>query len=126
MVNSSNSAASLLARVARWRFFEPTLRVLVFLLALTPFAMLIFSVATNALGPDPAEALMHVTGEWAIRLLVLVLAARPMAIWGWGRLYRYRRMLGLFMFFYASLHLLVFAQVYVGWDTTILVEELAE
>ncbi|MDG0991837.1 MAG: sulfoxide reductase heme-binding subunit YedZ [Luminiphilus sp.] len=100
--------------------------VLVFALALTPFMLIIYGVLGNTLGPDPAEALMHQTGEWAIRLLVLVLAARPLAQWGWPALFRYRRMLGLFMFFYTTLHLLVFAQVYVGWNPAILLEELIE
>ena len=100
--------------------------VLVFALALTPFMLITYGVLGNTLGPDPAEALMHQTGEWAIRLLVLVLAARPLAQWGWPVLFRYRRMLGLFMFFYTTLHLLVFAQVYVGWNLAILLEELIE
>ena len=99
---------------------------LVFALALSPFILIVYGVLGNTLGPDPAEALMHQTGEWAIRLLVLVLAARPLAQWGWPALFRYRRMLGLFMFFYTTLHLLVFAQVYVGWNTAMLLEELIE
>ncbi|WP_435219504.1 sulfite oxidase heme-binding subunit YedZ [Luminiphilus sp. nBUS_07] len=98
----------------------------VFALALSPFLLIVYGVLGNTLGPDPAEALMHQTGEWAIRLLVLVLAARPVAQWGWPALFRYRRMLGLFMFFYATLHLIVFAQVYVGWSLAILLEELIE
>lgn len=69
---------------------------------------------------------MHVTGEWVMRFMVLVLAATPLAQWGWPRLARYRRMLGLYAWFYATLHLLVFAQVYIGWSGGILVEELAE
>ena len=99
---------------------------LVFGLALGPFLFIVYGVLGNTLGPDPAEVLMHQTGEWAIRLLVLVLTARPLARWGWPALFRYRRMLGLFMFFYATLHLLVFAQVYVGWSLEILLEELLE
>jgi sulfoxide reductase heme-binding subunit YedZ len=69
---------------------------------------------------------MHVTGEWVMRFMVLVLTATPLARWGWPRLARYRRMLGLYAWFYATLHLLVFAQVYIGWSGVILVEELAE
>ena len=69
---------------------------------------------------------MHVTGEWVMRFMVLVLAATPLARWGWPRLARYRRMLGLYAWFYATLHLLVFAQVYIGWSGEILLEELAE
>ena len=100
--------------------------VVVFALASAPFLLIAYGVLGNTLGPDPAEALMHQTGEWAIRLLVLVLAARPLARWGWPALFRYRRMLGLFMFFYTTLHLLVFAQVYVAWNPAILLEELLE
>ena len=69
---------------------------------------------------------MHVTGEWVMRFLVLVLLATPLARNGWLRLARYRRMLGLYAWFYASLHLLVFAQVFIGWSGEQLVEELAE
>ena len=99
---------------------------LVFLLASTPFLQLVYGVANNSLGPDPAEQLMHSTGEWVMRLLILVLLARPLAQWGYSQIFVYRRMLGLFVFFYASLHLLVFAQVYIGWDAQILGEELTE
>ncbi len=111
-------------RDKRWQ--DGALRVLVFLLALAPFGLIVYGVLADTLGPDPAESLMHQTGEWAIRLLVLVLAARPAAQMGWPRLFHYRRMLGLFVFFYVTLHLLVFAQVYVGWSGTILGEELLE
>ena len=69
---------------------------------------------------------MHVTGEWVLRFLVLVLLATPLARYGWPRLARYRRMLGLYVWFYATLHLLVFAQVYIGWSVEQLIEELAE
>ena len=69
---------------------------------------------------------MHVTGEWVMRFMVLVLTATPLARWGWPRLARYRRMLGLYAWFYSTLHLLVFAQVYIGWSGEILLEELAE
>ena len=106
--------------------WNPTIRVAVFLACLLPFLALLRAVATNSLGPDPAEHLMHVTGEWVMRFLVLVLLATPLAHNGWPRLARYRRMLGLYVWFYATLHLMVFAQVYIGWSEEQLVEELAE
>ena len=102
------------------------LRVLVFLGCLVPFAALVNGVASNSLGPDPAEHLMHVTGEWVMRFLVLVLLATPLARNGWPRLSRYRRMLGLYVWFYATLHLLVFAQVFIDWSGVQLVEELVD
>jgi sulfoxide reductase heme-binding subunit YedZ len=106
--------------------WNPALRVLVFLACLVPFATLVNGVVSNSLGPDPAEHLMHVTGEWVMRFLVLVLLATPLARYGWPRLARYRRMLGLYVWFYSTIHLLVFAQVFIGWSGHQLVEELVE
>ena len=105
---------------------NPSLRVVVFTVCLIPFLVLLNGVVSNSLGPDPAEHLMHVTGEWVMRFLVLVLLATPLARYGWPRLARYRRMLGLYVWFYATLHLLVFAQVFIGWSGEQLAEELAE
>ena len=106
--------------------WNPAARAFFFFLCLIPFLALSNAVISNSLGPDPAEHLMHVTGEWVMRFMVLVLAATPLARWGWPRLARYRRMLGLYAWFYATLHLLVFAQVYIGWSGEVLLEELAE
>ena len=120
---SSKTSVSAVKFSAKW---NPAIRVAVFLACLLPFLALMHAVATNSLGPDPAEHLMHVTGEWVMRFLVLVLLATPLARNGWPRLARYRRMLGLYVWFYATLHLLVFAQVYIGWSGEQLIEELAE
>lgn len=106
--------------------WNPAIRALFFGLCLIPFLVLALAVMSNSLGPDPAEYLMHKTGEWVMRFLVLVLAATPLARLGWPRLARYRRMLGLFAWFYATLHLLIFSQVYIGWSASALIEELAE
>jgi len=88
--------------------------------------MMLHAIANDLLGPDPAEALMHISGEWSIRFLMVVLCARPLARYGWSLFMRFRRMLGVTTFFYAGLHLLVFLQVYVGWQSDILFEELTE
>ena len=105
---------------------NPAIRVAVFFVCLLPFVTLVKAVATSSLGPDPANHLMHVTGEWVMRFLVLVLLATPLARIGWPRLVRYRRMLGLYVLFYTTLHLLVFAQVFIGWSGEQLIEELAD
>ena len=97
-----------------------------FLACLVPFGMLVSGVVSNSLGPDPADHLMHVTGEWVMRFLVLVLLATPLARHGWPRLARYRRMLGLYAWFYATLHMLVFAQVFIGWSGALLIDELVD
>lgn len=98
----------------------------IYVLLLAPLLWLVYAIVTSALGPDPAEAVIKFTGEWALRLLFLTLCARPFARWGRPLLMRFRRSLGLFCFLYASLHLLTFGQVYIGWDAVILIEELAE
>lgn len=122
-VTTSNNRASLFSVPPSW---NPAVRVAVFIWCLAPFLVLVNAVASNALGPDPAEYLMHATGEWVMRFLVLVLLATPLLRYGWPRLARYRRMLGLYVWFYATLHLLVFAQVFIGWSAEQLIEELAE
>lgn len=120
----SSKASNLVA--THPRNWNTVIRVAVFFACLLPLVALVRAVAINSLGPDPAEHFMHVTGEWVMRFLVLVLLATPLARNGWPRLARYRRMLGLYVWFYATLHLLVFAQVYIGWSAELLIEELAD
>jgi len=106
---------------------ERVIRGGVFTLALLPFVWVSYAAATGGLGPDPAEALMHVTGEWTLRLLALTLLVSPLRAWtGWSLLLKLRRMLGLYAFFYGCIHLLSFLQFYVGWTPAGLLEELAE
>lgn len=91
-----------------------------------PLVLLATQLARGQLGPDPAERLMQDTGEWALRGLALVLLASPLARAGWRGVFRYRRILGVSVFLYVSVHLLLFAQVYVGWSGALLIEELKE
>jgi len=81
----------------------------------------------SRLGPDPAKTLALESGEWAIRTLVAALAITPLRFllniaWLWQS----RRMVGLFAFFYASLHFVVFLFLYLGLDWSALGEEIAE
>lgn len=99
----------------------------VFILCLTPFLMLVWRAATGALGADPAKTLMLQTGEWSLRFLVLTLLVSPLRQWtGWALVMRMRRMIGLYAFFYACVHLASFGHFYIGWSATILAEELVE
>jgi methionine sulfoxide reductase heme-binding subunit len=83
------------------------MRFAVFTLPLTPLAWLAFTVLTGRSGPNPAEDIHLTTGIWALRFLLLTLAVTPLRrLTGWNRLIQYRRMLGLFAFFYAALHVL--------------------
>jgi sulfoxide reductase heme-binding subunit YedZ len=80
----------------------------VFSFALVPFFLIGWKVVTNNLGPDPAKALALETGGWAFRFLLITLAMTPMSQ-AFGRIefIKIRRMVGLFAFFYASVHFLV-------------------
>jgi sulfoxide reductase heme-binding subunit YedZ len=70
---------------------------------------------------------MHITGEWSLRLLALTLLVSPLRKWsGWAPWMKLRRMLGLYAFFYACLHLLTFLQLFIGWTPARIWEELAE
>ena len=85
-------------------------------LCLVPLTLLVLDGFRGGLGANPVETITHVTGLWALRLLLLTLGVTPLRrLFGWNRLIAYRRMLGLFAFFYASLHLstyLVFDQFF--------------
>jgi len=83
------------------------LKPLVFLLCLVPFGLLAWGVIEGDLGANPLERVTDVTGEWGLRFLLITLAVTPLRrMSGWAWLQRFRRMLGLFAFFYVSLHFL--------------------
>jgi methionine sulfoxide reductase heme-binding subunit len=78
---------------------------LCFLLCLVPLGLLAWRTLHNGLGPNPVEAVVHFTGIWTLRLLLVTLAVTPLRrLTGRPWLLRFRRMLGLFAFFYAVLH----------------------
>ena len=80
-------------------------KTLVFGLCLAPTLVLIWDSVTGGLSVNPVEDITHRTGNWALRFLLLTLAVTPFRwLSGWNEAIRYRRMLGLFTFWYASLH----------------------
>jgi sulfoxide reductase heme-binding subunit YedZ len=96
---------------------HPAARLLVFGLCLLPFVWLTFLAITDGLGANPQEALIRASGDWALRLMCLVLAITPLRqALGWSALARWRRMVGLFAFFYAGVHLLSYAVFDMGLD----------
>ena len=83
------------------------IKPVVFILCLVPFAWLVWASFTHHLGANPVEKLNHHTGIWTLRILLLTLAITPLRrLTGWNILIRLRRMLGLYVFFYACLHFL--------------------
>ena len=89
------------------------LKIVIFTLSLVPIFFIIYKIITNQLGPEPIKDITHHTGKWTLYFIVITLAMTPLKkitklnIW-----INYRRMFGLFIFFYASLHLMT----YVGLD----------
>lgn len=101
----------------RQRWLLPWAKLLVFALALVPLGTLVWATGFDQLGANPAEALIRATGDWTLRMLCLVLAVTPLrVIFGLPVLASYRRMLGLFVFFYASLHLLAYVWFDMGFE----------
>lgn len=85
------------------------IRLLVFLLALLPAVWLCYASFADLLGANPIEYLTRSTGDWALYMLIFTLSITPIRkITQWNWLIRLRRMLGLYSFFYASLHLVCF------------------
>ena len=110
------STLSLRARINHYlssRFAKP----LAFVLGLLPFVWLVLAAAFDWLGANPAEALERSTGNWTLRMLCLVLAITPVrTMVGLPPLARYRRMVGLFVYFYAMLHLVAYSWFDMGFD----------
>lgn len=94
------------------------LKILVWIGCLAPFGWLAWGAANNTLGPDPTAALAFATGLTTLRLLAITLAITPLRRLSprlsW--LVRFRRLLGLFAFFYASLHMLTYVALYSNFN----------
>ena len=92
---------------------EKYLKPSVFILSSIPFLIIVYKIFFNQLGPEPVKEITHYTGEWTLIFICLTLAMRPLKrftnliIW-----MKFRRMLGLFVFFYSTAHLIT----YVGID----------
>ena len=90
-----------------------------------PLAWLLWGAASDGLGANPAEALIRATGDWTLRGLCITLAITPLRVQlGWPELARFRRLLGLWTFAYALLHLLAYAWLDMGLELQDIVRDL--
>jgi methionine sulfoxide reductase heme-binding subunit len=102
---------------------HPVAKPALFALALLPLAWLMYGAVTNNLGANPAEHLIRSLGDWTLRFLCATLAVTPLRVMtGVPALARFRRMLGLFVYFYALLHLLSYS----GFDMEFNVADIAK
>jgi sulfoxide reductase heme-binding subunit YedZ len=102
------------------------LKVLTWIACLWPFALLVYGAVTNTLGADPTANITLTTGYNTLLLLILSLAITPLRILSprlsW--LIRFRRLLGLFAFFYGTLHLLTYIALYAGFDVNVMLADI--
>ncbi len=87
---------------------QRTVKPVLFFLYLSPMLWIIWNAVYGDLGANPVESVTHQTGDWALRLLLLTLAITPLRrLTGYSQLIRFRRMTGLFTYFYVSCHFLI-------------------
>lgn len=109
------------------RLLRYGLKPVVFMLLLLPAALLLAGLLRGTLGADPVATLLWQTGLWALRLLLASLAVTPLQrLTGWRWPIRWRRQLGLFAFFYACLHLAVYAVFDRSLDLAAVWEDIVE
>jgi len=105
------------------RWFKPV----VFLLCLVPLARLGWKASSGGLGANPIEVITHATGDWTLRFLLITLAITPIRkLTGRLWLIRYRRMFGLFAFFYATLHFLTYVWLDKFFDLREMLHDVAK
>jgi sulfoxide reductase heme-binding subunit YedZ len=96
---------------------HPWAKPLLFVMALLPFGYLVWAAVFDQLGANPAQALVRSTGDWTLRMLCVVLAVTPLRVISQTpALARFRRMLGLFVYFYVALHLLSYSGFDMAFD----------
>ena len=105
----------------------PRVKPFVFLACLIPALLLGWDAFTGGLGVNPIEDITHRTGDWALRFLLVTLAVTPLRrLAGWNGLVRFRRMVGLFAFFYAVLHFSTYLVFDHFFDLLLIIDDVAE
>lgn len=115
------------SRGRRVIWLHPAAKPVLFIASLLPFAWLFYAAVADQLGANPAEHLIRSLGDWTLRFLCLTLAVTPVrTIASQPALARFRRMLGLFTYFYAFLHLLGYAVFDMGLDFGEIAKDIAK
>ena len=104
------------------------LKVLTWLACLAPLARLVWGAVTNTLGPDPTATIAFATGSTTLNLLTITLAITPVRklIPELSWLVRFRRLLGLFAFFYGTVHLATYVALYAGFDVPTMIDDVTK
>jgi sulfoxide reductase heme-binding subunit YedZ len=103
---------------------ERVLKPAVFVIALAPFAYLIWGLFYDALGANPVNEFIRETGVWGLRILLITLCVTPLRkLTGWNPIMMFRRMLGLYAFFYSALHLVAYLIFEAELDIVYVIED---
>jgi sulfoxide reductase heme-binding subunit YedZ len=114
-------------RGRRVLWLHPAAKPVLFVASLLPFAWLFHGALTDQLGANPAEYLIRALGDWTLRFLCLTLAVTPLrTMAGQPALLRFRRMLGLFTYFYVCMHLLGYAWFDMGLELDEIAKDIAK
>ena len=106
---------------------HPLAKPVVFAIALLPLTWLTYAAIFDQLGTNPAEALIRSTGDWTLRMLCIVLTITPLRVTtGLHSLAAFRRMVGLFVYFYAVLHLLAYAWLDMSFELADIVADISK
>ena len=109
------------------QFIRRVLKPAVFIIALIPAALLVRDFLQGDLGANPIEEITHRTGTWALTFLMITLSVTPVRrLLGIGALVHLRRMLGLFAFFYVSLHFLTYIVLDQFFELPAIVDDIAK
>jgi len=108
------------------RSTQISLKVLTWLACLSPLARLVYGAVTNTLGPDPTATIAFATGSTTLNLLAITLAVTPIRklIPQLGWLIRFRRLLGLFAFFYGTIHMATYDALYANFDIPTIITDV--
>ncbi|MBX9795042.1 MAG: sulfoxide reductase heme-binding subunit YedZ [Burkholderiaceae bacterium] len=125
--DATGATAGRAAVKRRSALLHPAAKPLLFVLCLVPFAWLFYGAWANLLGANPAEALIRSTGDWTLRFLCITLSITPLRQWiDAPALARFRRMLGLFTFFYVVMHFLSYAWLDQSFDLDAIFKDIAK
>ena len=106
---------------------HPAIKPVLFILCLLPFAWMVFGAFTGGLGANPAEYLIRAAGDWTLRFICIVLAVTPLRVIAkLNALARFRRMLGLFAYFYVVVHLLSYSWFDMGFEFADIAKDIAK
>jgi len=103
-------------------------KIVVWIGALVPLAVVVYEAITNTLGPDPSAAIADDTGQTTLWMLAILLAITPVRrlIPRLNWLIKFRRLIGLFVFFYATVHLSAYVGLYAGFDVHVMLTDVTK